>query len=445
VSILVVGLSHRTAPLALLEAATLDDAAARALERRLVASGQLAEAMVLSTCNRLEVYAAADKFHPGVIEIGRALADVTGQDIAELSEHLYVHYEGAAVGHVFEVAAGLDSMAVGEPQILGQVRSTLRDARQGGNVGSELERLLQSALRVGKRAHADTGLDRMGTDLVRAGLDLARSAVGDLEGLRAVVVGAGAMSGLTVATLHRAGVDDIVVVNRTDERARRLAESVGGSAVPWSRLESALGQADVVISSTGAVGHVIDAEVVLRAREERTARVAVAGRPQVYLDLGMPRDVDPLAATVPGVVLIDLDELGRHLSTAGLNAGLSAARAIVSDEAIAYLVQQQEHSVGPTVAALRAQAAAVVDAELVRLEARLGEVDERVRDELARTVHRVVEKLLHTPTVRVKQLASGPDGASYTAALRMLFDLDPDDVEAVTELPGSSTTGGGVW
>lgn len=443
-SVLVVGLSHRTAPLALLETTTLDDAAARALEQRLVVGGQVSEAVVLSTCNRLEVYAEADRFHPGVVEIGHALAEVTGRDIAELSQHLYVHYEGAAVGHIFEVAAGLDSMAVGEPQILGQVRSALREARKGGNLGPELERLLQSALRVGKRAHADTGLDRIGTDLVRAGLDRARLAVGDLTEVRVVVVGAGAMSGLTVATLRRAGVRDIVVVNRTGERARKLAESVGGRAVPWSRLEAALGQADLVISSTGAVGHVVEAEVVNRAREEHTTRGG-ARSPQVYLDLGMPRDIDPDAATVPGVVLIDLEELGRHLSTSGLNAGLSAARAIVSDEAIAYLVQQQEHSVAPTVAALRAQAAAVVESELARMEARLGDVDDRVRDELALAVHRVVEKLLHTPTVRVKQLASGPDGASYTAALRRLFDLDPDEVEAVTDLPGSTTAGGGVW
>lgn len=440
-SVLVVGLSHRTAPLTLLERSTLDDAAARSLERELVATGQVGEAVVLSTCNRLEVYAEVERFHPGVAEIGQALARIAGEELPGLGDHLYVHYEGAAVAHVFEVAAGLDSMAVGEPQILGQVRATLAAAREVGGAGRELGHLLEVALRVGKRAHTDTGLDRIGTDLVRAGLTLAEGRLGPLDGVRAVVVGAGAMSGLAVATLHRAGVGSIAVVNRTDDRAERLAGSVGGTAVPWHRLAEALGGADLVVTSTGAVGNVVDLATVRAAQAARPAREL----PQVYIDLGMPRDVDPGAAGLPGVVLIDLEELGRHLSTAGLNAGLSAARAIVSDEAIAYLSERQANGVAPTVTALRARAAAVVEAELARLEGRLGDVDPRVRDELAHTVHRVVEKLLHTPTVRVKELANGPDGASYTAALRVLFDLDPERVEAVSDLPGSATNGGGAW
>lgn len=424
-SLLVVGLSYRTAPLPLLERAALPADAARSLEAALVDSGGVTEAVALSTCNRLEIYAEVGKFHAGVAEVSRQVAERVGVQLGQLSDHLYVHYEGAAVDHLFHVVAGLDSMAIGEQQILGQVRAALRGAQAGGTVGRQLDQVLQQALRVGKRVHAETELDQAGRSLLEAGLDRAARVLGPLAGVRALVVGAGAMSGLAVAGLARAGVNDVSVVNRTPERARRLAASVGGRAVDFSGLPDALGEADLILSSTGATGHVIPAGAVARAGGRRN------GRPQVFVDLAVPRDVPPEVAELPGVTVVDLEQLAHELAADGPAPGLDDVRSIIAGETAAFLAAQRAESVAPTVVALRAHARGVVEAELARLDSRLGDIDERLRAEVAQTVHRVVEKLLHTPTVRVKELAGGPDGAGYAQALRALFDLPAERVEAV--------------
>src|SRR3954469_15615393 len=289
---LVVGLSYRTAPIGLLERAALGDDAARALEARLLDQEHVVEAVVLSTCNRLEVYAEVTRFHGGVDDVGDALASATGIPLSELTAHLYVHYEAAAVTHLFAVASGLESMAVGEQQILGQGRSALRAAQDGGCAGRVLGGLLQRALRVGKRVHSETDLDHAGRSLVEAGLDRAAAVVGPLPAARVLVVGAGTMSALVVASLQRAGVTRLAVANRTPERAERLAGPIGARVVPLPDLSSALAHADVVVSCTGAVGHLVTADLAASASAGR------GGRRQVYLDLALPRDVDPEAADI---------------------------------------------------------------------------------------------------------------------------------------------------
>lgn len=428
-SVLVVGLSYRTAPIGLLERAALSAATCRDLERALCVGENVAEAVVLSTCNRLEVYADVSKFHGGVAEVSQGLAAAAGVNLAELTDHLYVHYEGAAIAHLFSVACGLDSMAVGEQQILGQVRGSLREATEGGSVGRVLSQLLQQALRVGKRAHSETSLDRAGHSLVEAGLEASSTVVGPLEDAAALVVGAGAMSGLAVATLARAGIGRLTVVNRTPERARRLAESAGGRAAELADLPAELAAADIVLSCTGAVGHVIGMSAA------RASLAARGGRAQVYVDLALPRDVDPGIAELPGVTVVDLERLGHQLAVEGVAAQLDEVRELVRDEVSGYLSAQRAEAVAPTVVALRALAGAVVDAELARLSSRLGDVDERVRAEVRQTVHRVVEKLLHTPTVRVKELAGEPGGSAYAEALRELFGLDQGRIAAVSQAP----------
>jgi glutamyl-tRNA reductase len=443
VTVLVVGLSYRTAPLELLERAALTPEHCRALESALVRRDHVAEAVVLSTCNRLEVYAEVGKFHGGVADVGAELAAATGVSLPALTDHLYVHYDAAAVTHLFTVACGLDSMAVGEQQILGQVRLALRAAREGGSVGGGgvapaggLDRLLQHALRAGKRAHAETGLDRAGRSLVEAGLEQATAVVGPLAGADVLVVGAGSMSGLAVATLARTGVRHVTVAGRTAARAQRLADAIGGSAVSMHDLGDALAAADVVISCTGAVGHVISRPAVGTALADR------GGRPQVYVDLALPRDVEPEVAALDGATVLDLADLGRVLAGDAVTADLAEVRELVAAEVAAHLAATRAEAVAPTVVALRAHARRLVDAELTRLEARLGgDVDPRVVAELERCVHRVVEKLLHTPTVRVKELAGEPGGSAYADALRALFDLDLDRVAAVSGA-GPALTGG---
>jgi glutamyl-tRNA reductase len=418
-SLVVVGLSHRSAPVALLERATIGPDRLPGLDRAAAANPHVAEALVLSTCNRVEVYAEVRAFHAGVAELTALLAGVAGVGVEEIGPHVYVHYEDAAVQHLFQVVCGLDSMVVGEAQILGQVREALRVAQAEDSVGRGLNELAQQALRVGKRAHAETGIDRAGSALMSAGLDLAAATLGDLVGKRALVVGAGSLSALAVASLQRAGFGDLVVLNRDVERARSLATSVGGGYGDLAALGDELAVADVVVSCTGATGVLLGTDLVAAAVSARE------GRPMVVLDLALPHDVDPEVGELAGVTLVTLDALGRSLAEQGTTAEVDAVRVIAAEEVAGYVAQRQAARVAPTVVALRAMADEVVAAEMQRLDARRPDLDPAARAEVERTVRKVVATLLHAPTVRVKELAEEPAGLAYAEALHALFDLDP--------------------
>ncbi len=418
-SVVVVGLSHRSAPVWLLERASIgpDDVATSAAAA--TASPHVAEAVVLSTCNRIEMYADVRAFHAGVGELTALLAERAGTSIEELSPRLYVHFEDRAVQHLFQVVTGLDSLVVGEAQILGQVRDAYAIARRADTTGRRLDELMQQALRVGKRAHSETGIDQSGSALVTGGLDAATGVLGPLTGRAAVVVGAGSMSALVTASLVRAGVSDLVVANRGAERAGALAEAVGARAVALDQLETELHSADLVLSCTGAAGYVLDTALLARVQQAR------GGRPLVLVDLALPRDVDPAARALPGVTVVDLEDLAAALDGNGHTAQVEAVRGIVAEEVAGYVAAGQAARVAPTVVALRTMADEVVAAELARFDARRGDLDPVLRSEVERTVRRVVDKLLHAPTVRVKELAAGPAGLAYAEALHALFDLDP--------------------
>jgi glutamyl-tRNA reductase len=433
VSVLVVGLSHKSAPVETLERAAVSGDTLGKLLRDIAHLPDTAETFVISTCNRVEVYAEVGRFHGGVNGICELLARHSGIPAGELTASLYVHYEDRAVQHLLAVASGLDSMVVGEDQILGQVRSALKAAGDYGTLGRSLRDLGRIALRTGKRARAETGIDRLGVSLVSVGVELAASRLGPtgadlLTGRDVLVVGAGAMSGLAVAIAARAGAARIAVANRTRSRAERLATGVGGVVADFADLPAAIAGAGLVISCTGASGAVITGQMVRTALDQRPA-----GAPLVLLDLAMPRDVEPVVADLPDVSLISLDELRSTGEAAVGAAEVAAVRAIVEEEFAAYGSAVRAAQVTPTVVALRAKAATVVDAELERLGGRLSEhgVSGHALEEIAQTVRRVVDKLLHAPTVRVKELASSPGGEEYEAALRVLFDLDPRAVEAV--------------
>ncbi|WP_306322969.1 MULTISPECIES: glutamyl-tRNA reductase [unclassified Streptomyces] len=529
-SLLVVGLSHRSAPVSVLERAALNaDTQAKLLQDTLAAE-PAAEAAVLATCNRIELYADVDKFHAGVAELSTLLAQHSGVGLEELTPYLYVHYEDRAVHHLFSVACGLDSMVVGEGQILGQIKDTLARAQELHSAGKLLNDLFQQALRVGKRAHSETGIDRAGQSLVTFGLEqLAAGQPVDVwaRGKRALVIGAGSMSSLAAATLARAGVAEVVVANRTLERAHRLVEILGEAgtdarAVPMDTVADELTRADVAISCTGATGLVLTGEAVRSAVAGRTptagaevpaaqapasgraaadsrpvetarggfsvegeaavagfdaaaleqhgawvdnapreqvrpvqaseaatiAALAVAGRvPEMrrerapepvrqvalaLLDLAMPRDVDAAAHRIDGVRLVDIESLADASADAPMAADVDLVRSIVADEVAAFGAAQRAAHITPTVVALRTMAADVVASEIARLDGRLPGLDEKQRAEITQTVRRVVDKLLHAPTVRVKQLAAEPGGAGYADALRTLFDLDQETVAAVS-------------
>jgi glutamyl-tRNA reductase len=426
-SILVVGISHRTAPVDVLERVALDDESARKLSADLLDSEHVSEAVVISTCNRVEVYVAVDRFHGSVEDVSRILAERAGTGRDTVVRHLFVHYDEAAVAHLFRVAAGLDSMVVGESQILGQVRIALQRAQEQATAGTILNALFQQALRVGKRGHAETGIDQAGRSVVTAALDHVERSIGALAGARVLVVGAGAMSGLAVSTLVARGLTDIRIANRTPERAERLATGVGGDVVAWQDLPAALADADVVISGTGSIGVVIETPWIAAALRHRDAH-----QPYAVVDLALPHDVDPAVADLPGVHYVGLATLVEHLQDGPVADDVRAVRAIVGEEVSAFLSVRAAARVTPTVVALRSMATEVVDREIERLDARLPGLDERTRDELVQTVRRVADKLLHSPTVRIKELAEGARGVDYAVALTDLFRLDPASVDAVT-------------
>ncbi|MEV0249198.1 glutamyl-tRNA reductase [Nocardia sp. NPDC050712] len=434
-SVLLVGISHRSAPVSVLEKVAITDTDRPKLIERMLESSHVSEAMIVSTCNRVEVYAVVDAFHGGLAEVGELLTRHSGMPLPDLTKHAYVRYSEAAAEHLFAVASGLDSMVIGEQQVLSQIRSAYASADAQQAVGRTLHELSQHALRVGKRVHSETGIDRAGASVVSVALERAQQVLGSIAGRTAVVVGAGAMGSLAVAHLSRAGIGRIIVVNRTIDRAKRLAETAGtygveSSALELSRLTEAMSAADVVITCTGAVGAVVTLADTHRALADRD-RAAASTRPLVFCDLGLPRDVEHAVAGLPGVAVIDIETLQRDPAAGAAADDTAAARTIVADELARYLAGQRMAEVTPTVAALRQRAAEVVEAELLRLDSRLPSLADPERDEVARTVRRVVDKLLHAPTVRVKQLASTPGGDSYAEALRELFELKPGAAQAV--------------
>lgn len=426
------GVSHRSADMGLLERLSLSAPMVDDVTRMLLGGEHLDEVAVLSTCNRLEVYAEATTFHGAVAHIGETLAAVTGLDRDLLNSCFYVHYEDRAIAHIFSVACGLDAMAVGEAQILGQVRDTLARGQNSGSVGQQLNLLLQYALRVGKRAHSDTELDRYAASLVEVGLDRAEQHVGPLETASVLVIGAGAMSSLVATTAGRRGVGALQIVNRTPEKSARLADATGATARPWHELADALLEAEVVLSCTGAQGYVVGADLI------QTQLARRGGRPLAFVDLALPRDIEPGVSELEGVQLLALEDLGSHLSEVALGGeALQQVEDLVVSEVAAFLVARRQEAVGPAVAALRQHAAAVVRAEMDRLDSRMPGLDPQARAEVKLTVHRVVEKLLHTPTVRVKELTANGSGTGgdYAQALRELFDLDHAHVATVARPP----------
>jgi glutamyl-tRNA reductase len=421
VNLLVVGVSYRTAPVTVLERLVVAGPDIPKMLTALVAQDYVGEALVLSTCNRVEIYAGVSAFHGGLADIGAVLAARAGCAPHELAEQLYVHYDGEAVRHAYQVVTGLDSMVVGEAQILGQMRDAYGLAAEHDSTGRLLHELMQQALRVGKRAHTETGIDRAGQTVVSAALAHA----GELAGRPALVVGAGAMGALALATLRRSGAGPLFVTNRDQARAARLASLHDATAVPSIDLSTV----SLVITATASTGYVIRPEQVTG--------------PVTILDLAIPRDVDPAVGELPGVTLIDIAKLGDTLygeaeqgAPGVLTVDRMAVEEIVNSEVEAFLAWLRSADVAPTVAALRGRADEVVETELRRLVTRRPDLTEEQRAEVAHSIHRVVQRLLHQPTVRVRQLAAAPGGDRYASLLRELFDLEvPQDSNTVADIP----------
>ncbi|KRB80266.1 glutamyl-tRNA reductase [Nocardioides sp. Root190] len=434
-SVLVVGISHNSAPMSLLEKVALDEDGVHKLVADAASCEHVTEATVIATCNRLEIYTEVERFHGSIEQISRLLVERAGASTESMLPHLYVHYDDGAISHLFQVAAGLDSMAVGEGQILGQTREALRRGQELGTVGPALNLLFQQALRVGKRTRAETDIDQVAPSLVSAALEETAKVVGPVEGKYVVVVGAGAMAGLATATAARLGAGHLSVVNRSADRGERLAAQYSAHASPLEDLGAELARADVVISCTGSAGSIIDAAQLTAARSD------LGDRPLALIDLALPHDIDRGVRDLPGVTLVGLAELAEVLQDSATGQEVLEVRRILGEEVTAFLAARRQASVTPTVVALRSMATAVVDAEMERLESRLPDLDAFSRAEIRHAVRRVADKLLHEPTVRVKELANEQGAVSYAAALAELFALDPEAVDAVTRPIGVEEAG----
>lgn len=423
-SILVLSVSHKTASVDFLAQLAMDAPAAAKFSDELIASDHIDEAVVLSTCNRTELYTSVSRFHGGLEDVAGGLARFAGLSVGELQSRCAVYFDEGAVAHTFAVAAGLDSLVVGESQILGQVKSALTQSQSLGTVGTVLNALFQQAIRVGKRVHTETAVGSAGRSLVSAAYNLLTTRIGALTGRRVLVVGAGSMATLAARTARAAGAE-VWCANRTYPRAARLADSIGGRAVPWPDLPGALALADVVVTCTGA------RDVILTSAD--LAGSLVRG----VVDLALPADVDP-GVTGLGVELVNLARLVEDQPDAASAREIDAAGRLVHGEVGDFLAVRRSATVTPTVVALRSMASEVMAAELKRLDLRLPDLAQRDRDEVHHAVRRVVDKLLHAPTVRVQELSADRGEVDYAAALRELFALDPRTVAAVMspEVPG---------
>lgn len=414
-----VGVSHHSAPAGVLEKLAVLPGEQAGVLARLHAIPGIDEVFILSTCNRVEVYAATQR---PTEEITQAVAEMLASRgrtrVSDLLRLARLHVAAAAAEHLFSVTSGLESMAVGEEQIVAQVKAAARDATAAGTTGPVLTGLVDAALRASKRVRSESGIGTAGASLVRAGLSLAREHLGgEPSGCSAVVVGTGSVGKLAARLLREAKVEQLSIISRTPARAAELAAATGGLPLLLATLPVAISDADVLVAATGA-----SAPTVL-AQEVRAARKTIGHRPLFVLDLGMPPDVEREVGELPGVRLVDLAALGRHLATAGTQDRIPRARAVVSAEAAAYLVRQQQVVAAPVIAALHDHIRQVADAELARLQGRLRGLDARQRAEITASMHRILRKILHSPTVRAKEFSAGPEGPVYLEVLRQLFDL----------------------
>jgi glutamyl-tRNA reductase len=423
------GLTHKTVPTELLERLLVSQQDIAELIAEITAMREVRELVALSTCNRLEIYLDGTLSHAEASALLAAnLARRAELPVDSVAELITTAQDADAAEHLFTVLCGLDSMAVGEEQIVAQFRDAIRASAAAGSLGPTLSRLADAGLSVSKRVRSETDIGRRGISLAKAGISLADDYLGGLAGRRALLIGAGTVANLAARLLTEHGIGHVVVASRTIANATRLADTVTGDAIDLGRIADSLDAVDLVVTAIGADKPVLSLEMLASAR--------TGGEPLFVLDLGMPRDVQADVAQLPGVELVGLATLGQHLAEQDLPDDVDRARKIIADETVVFLARQRELAAVPVIGALRSRAQEVVERELVRLHDRLPSLDDKQRAETAAAVQRVVSKLLHAPTVRVKELSADKDGAVYLDALTRLFDLPtrlttPDPSEAI--------------
>ena len=416
-SILVIGVNHRSGPLSVLERVTIAPTDVPKAVDGLVRLDNVREVVVLSTCNRTEIYAVAEKFHGAYADILDFLCDLGDIAPDELHPHLYAEHDDRAVAHLFDVAAGLDSAVIGESEILGQLRQAWQVAQREGGARSTLNLLFRHAVGVGKRARTETGIARGTASVSHAAVEMAVDHHGSMAGRRVALVGAGSMGEGIAVALHGAGVDDVLVVNRSPERGRALADRISGRAVGMELLTEALEACDVVLTSTGSGEPVITAEIAQRLDR--------AGRPLLFVDIAVPRDVAPEIGDLPNMTVLDLEDLIAWADRGRSErfAEVDRVGAIVAEEVERFGLEAAALQAAPLVSSLRQRAEQLRNAELARHAGRLGQLDDEQREMIDAITRGVVAKLLHEPSVRLRTQAGTPQGERNAAAVADLFDL----------------------
>jgi len=418
-SIVVLGVNYHTSPVTLLEKVMIPVPAMSEALRVLSSHGDIREVVVLSTCNRTEVYAVAERFHGAHDDILEFLCETSGLSVDDITPHLYSQFDDDAVVHLFEVAAGIDSAVLGETEIVGQVRDAWDFAMKQGTSRSTLNLLFRYALESGKRARTETGISRSTASVAHAAVEMAEEILGTLSGKRVLVVGAGEMGEGVAGALSRAGTESITVLNRTVSRAEALAEKIGARVSEFESLETELFSADVVLACTGAGGVIIDHELMSRVRKD-------VATPLLVVDIALPRDVAASVAELPGVTLRDLDHLS-DWAQRGIDKRASEVgqvREIIGEEVKRFLLDQTQRQAAPLVAQLREVVESIRTAEMERFESALAAMTPEQRELVESISHGIINKMLHAPSVRLREAAGTPQGERLSAAVRDLFSLE---------------------
>ncbi|MBI4319671.1 MAG: glutamyl-tRNA reductase [Chloroflexi bacterium] len=415
--IIVVGLNHRAAPVELRERLAFDNQQLGVALYTL--SQQVAEGVILSTCNRTEIYSVTECADPGVDVTKQFLADFHGVPLRDFEDYLYCHSQADAVRHIFRVSSGIDSMILGEPQILGQVREAFEAAETGRSSGPVLSALFRHAINVGKLARTETDISRNAASVSYAAVELAKKIFGELRRCTVLVVGAGEMGKLTARTLVDNGASTVLVTNRTHRRAQELADRFQGRAIEFERIAEALAVSDIVISSTGSTEYVVSADAVRHALRQRK------NKPIFFIDIAVPRDIDPQIDKLENAYLYNIDDL-KAVREANLREREKEAKkveAIIETEVGKFLAWYGTLDVVPTIAALCDRAENIRQAELAKALSKLGDLSDRDRERVNALTQAIVNKILHLPITRLKSRSHDRDGHDYAHALRELFDL----------------------
>ena len=418
-SIVVLGVNYHTSPVTLLEKVMIPGPAMSSALRDLSEHSDIREVVILSTCNRTEVYAVAERFHSAHADILEFLCATSGLSADEIAPHLYSQYDEEAVVHLFEVTAGIDSAVLGETEIVGQVRDAWDFAMKQGTSRSTLNLLFRYALESGKRARTETGISRSTASVAHAAVEMSEEILGTLQGKRVLVVGAGEMGEGVAGALSRAGAESITVLNRTAARAQVLATKIGALVADFSNLESELGTVDVVVTCTGAGEIIIDHDLMKRVRQ-------VHSNPVLLVDIALPRDVAASVSELPGVTLRDLDHLSEWAQR-GIDkrsSEVGQVRVIIGEEVDRFLLDQTQRQAAPLVAQLRRFVEDIRQAEVDRFDASLAAMTPEQRELVESISHGIINKMLHAPSVRLREAAGTPQGERLSAAVRDLFSLE---------------------